>query len=225
MSRGYPYAPDQQRWSPVHVQVQVDCWSSLCWSSIHPQDQQCRLPLHWMPLCWSLIHPQDQQCRSPLRWLPLRRLSIHPPTNFDFLIFNIRIYFFAIQLWKGPHIVGTFIKLYKIGTESDPSDFAQRYSLIWCTSSFVALYESLVANPCFAWNVWGHRSLMVVDKVYMESHKTSWNTMFLVNPSGLFKHTARADGSVTLLKATYSWPWGVNQQCRPGVDQQSTLLR
>ena len=51
----------------------------------------------------------------------------------------------------------------------------------------------------------GHRNLMVVDKVYMESHQTSWNTMFLVNPSGLFKHTARADGSVTLLKATYSW--------------------
>ena len=28
--------------------------------------------------------------------------------------------------------------------------------------------------------------------------------MFLVNPSGLFKHIARADGSVTLLKPTYN---------------------
>ena len=39
---------------------------------------------------------------------------------------------------------------------------------------------------------------MVVDKVYMKSHKTSWNTLFLVNPSGLFKHTARADGHFSI---------------------------
>ena len=60
--------------------------------------------------------------------------------------------------------------------------------------------------------------------------------MFLVNPSGLFKHTARANGSVTLLKATYSWPcvntWSdrrsphcwLSTLSLLTVDQQSTVL-
>ena len=32
--RGTSIPPDQQRWSPFHAEVKVDCWSSLCRSSI-----------------------------------------------------------------------------------------------------------------------------------------------------------------------------------------------
>ena len=49
------------------------------------------------------------------------------------------------------------------------------------------LKVKLVANPCFAQNVWGQRDLMYLDKVYMESHKTSRNTVFLVEAS-TFSH-------------------------------------
>ena len=34
-----------------------------------------------------------------------------------------------------------------------------------------------MANPCFARNVWRHRDLIVLDKVHMESHKTSLSTL------------------------------------------------
>ena len=50
-------------------------WSSLCWSSIHSQDHQCRSPPHWSPLCWLSI-TKDQQYWSPLHWLPLCQSTI-----------------------------------------------------------------------------------------------------------------------------------------------------
>ena len=110
-------------WSPLH-------WSPLCRLLIHPQDQQCWLPLcwsliasvncwstprinsvyclcvdclyidHWLPLHQSLILP-NQQCWLPLCQLPLHQLSIGPPTDFNFLIFNIRIIKnpIVLQVW------------------------------------------------------------------------------------------------------------------------------
>ena len=57
---------DQQRRSPFHAKVKVDCWSSLCQSSIPPAringgnrlfTQKWKLTLD--PLCQSLIHPLE----------------------------------------------------------------------------------------------------------------------------------------------------------------------
>ena len=36
----------------------------------------------------------------------------------------------------------------------------------------------LVANPCCARDVWGHRDLMVMDKVYMEPSPPQGSTVF-----------------------------------------------
>ena len=65
-------------------------------------------------------------------------------------------------------------------------------SFQWLLQDFIKFLFSfcklLVANPCSARNLWGHRDLSFLDKCMckVKIHKTSWNTMFLVNPSELF---------------------------------------
>ena len=75
-------------------ETKVDCWSSLCQSLIHPQDQQWWLPFHvkvdcWSSLCRSLICPQDHQRQLPFhmqrqlpfhmqRWSPFHMQTVDP---------------------------------------------------------------------------------------------------------------------------------------------------
>ena len=86
------------------AKVKGDCWSSPHRSLICPQDQQCWLPQCWLSIastlsinCLYVDHwsaPQDQQCWSPPCWSSIAStLTVDwpPPTDYDFLIFNIRI--------------------------------------------------------------------------------------------------------------------------------------
>ena len=72
-----PWPPDQQRWSPLHANMKVDCWSSL----------------RWLPLKRSSIPPGSTEAiASALTVDPLHNdCRSTPPTDFDFLILNIRI--------------------------------------------------------------------------------------------------------------------------------------
>ena len=106
-----PPPPVQQCWLPKRQMPQRQ--------SLIPQDQQCWSPKRWSPQrqlpqrqsliprikCWSLRGnhlrgnhqcPLGSTALIPKRRSPQRQLSIDPPTDFDFLIFNIRIIHFCI---------------------------------------------------------------------------------------------------------------------------------
>ena len=64
-----PY--DQQRRLPLHMKVQVDCWSSPWWSLIPSKDQQRQSPFHVKVDCWSSL-----------------RQSLIPPGSTEAIVFS-----------------------------------------------------------------------------------------------------------------------------------------
>ena len=97
---GVSFPPDQQRWSPVHAKVKVDCWSSLRQSS-PSQDQQRQLPFHakvkvdcWSSLRWSLIPPAPHHQHKTCSRILITLSGTVP----NFIFFNILINILKLTL-------------------------------------------------------------------------------------------------------------------------------
>ena len=187
-----PPAQDQQRWSPFHMKVKVDCWSSPCQLSTCPpgstetiafsnkseswllilstsiidpptQDQQRWLPFHmkvtvdcWSSPRWSSTHPPGSTVLIT-SVLIVDRLCVDcrstPPTDFDCLIFNIRILFSSACANK------TYVVIFKKNYFQNvyPEQSSSHFSKNSTCFEMEIIFKMNLSLPQFNFNTFFHR--------------------------------------------------------------------